>query len=144
MKRLFLILTCLLFVACAPPDDNHGYGYEYDNLDEETGLRERGFSSYLAGARTAEELGADYLALANCGGFERTRPAPLIIFVKGEVLKNGARVYGLYFRDTLTAVVSMDSSHKRKTVNHELMHHLNNINKTNDGHNSEHFTNCVN
>ncbi|MDH5188321.1 MAG: hypothetical protein OEW37_05120 [Rhodospirillaceae bacterium] len=145
MKRLFLILTCLLFVACAPPDDNHGYGYEYDEIDNDTGLRIRNFKTLGDTAPTLKDVAAQYLAITNCAGFSKVTPGALVIIVD-EILydENGYRVYGRYYYEGATALIStLDNDCIICVINHELMHHLSAINDASNDHSAPQFSYCI-
>lgn len=147
MKMAKWILPLLLLVGCGDGyiDNNHGYGYHYDEADIETGLRVR-YSGAINELSLAD-IATIYKDVSSCAGM--TGAGPLVVFTTDPLYFNSARVGGLYFYSgtVVVDVVSSESEYVTTVrLRHELLHHLLDMNgeprADNAAHMSQLFFRC--
>ncbi|MDH5409398.1 MAG: hypothetical protein OEY00_12370, partial [Gammaproteobacteria bacterium] len=126
--RIAFLICCLSLFSCGggDEDDNHGYGYEYDKIDEGTGIR---LSIQTMGPRPVfESLVLHYLTTERCAML--TAPGPLVVVTDKPLFdKDGNQVDGRHWRDTHTIILSdylfSPGRHDQYSIfKHEVVHHL--------------------
>lgn len=117
---LFSLLVALAGCGSDVGQDNHGYGYHYDEMGG-TGLRVR-YDGHPA--PTLTQIETLYTETMDCMGIKGN--GPLVIFVHDTFGANA--VYGQTFLDTGTILISslLDPDPRLSfwTYKHEFIHHL--------------------
>lgn len=143
MKKGLLIL--LLLTACGGAvDDNHGYGWHYDEIGG-SGLRVR-FDDNARKLVEFEEIEQWYLDVQECTGIKAN--GPLVIFVPEKI---GDGIGGWWFWNSDTIII-WSAEHalffptRGSSTKHEFIHYLLNENgypfKRNDSHDSYLWAQC--
>jgi hypothetical protein len=121
--RAFPLALLIALTGCGSEtgNNNHGYGYHYDQIGA-TGLRVRYASAQLPALADIERL---YQETEACTGITAT--GPLLIFTD-PVPGDSGTAYGSAFLDTGTVFISTwlntDASASFWTYKHEFVHYL--------------------
>ena len=109
-------------LGCGAGDNNHGYGYHYDQIGA-TGLRVRYAGTQLPSLADIEKLYQETMA---CTGISAT--GPLLIFTDPVPTSGDSEVYGSVYLDTGTVFISTwlhtDTRLSSWTYKHEFVHYL--------------------
>ena len=123
--RLIIAIFVMLLGGCGDPevdivDNSHGYGFHYDYLDIETGVRVR-YDQEPSVPFPPERFVDLYRETSRCTGL--TADGPVIVVSPPPIMLQGFRVYGITWFDA--NLIVLDASFMPDTViRHEYIHHL--------------------
>lgn len=152
MRYALLLIAALAGCGEQAVDDNHGYGYGYDEMAED-GLRVRYANDQPPRMATLDEI---YSGVATCMGIANLPIGPLVILKDGLIASAGRDA--MIFLDTGTILLdsqittfgdwslTIQFPAPRYVIKHEMVHYL--LEQSgfprglNDSHQSPYFDSC--